>query len=176
LILFTKYTGETAPTPGALTFSYTSNVDEVVMIALRLSGVDPDTQIEATQTYDSEGSSSTNLSLGITTLTDKAWALALASTRQRTITLPEGQGAVHINETYNAGGSSSDISTGHVWQVETSPAGAVTLGGSGILSSATNGIMAVVAIKPAPTPVSASRRVLKPHLRAGLGVGLRAGS
>lgn len=144
-----------SPSSGAITITASSNTDNILGIAIRISGADTSGTngsgaIDAFESFTPSPGNS-NMKDDITTLSDDSLAIAWGGHGGETFTLPSGQTSISINLTQG-------IKISSFYRSVASPS-TVTLGGDGSISSNTRWNLVSVAVKAALVSTPAKNRL-----------------
>jgi len=139
-----------SPSTGQVVVTFSGNSVPVMCVASRFAGCSTDgvngsDAVEVVVYDDGPSSSSNDVLKAITTVSDNAWAVACATHRDSTLTVPGDETAISIN---NSVGTSSNVTTASIWYQETTTPGSVTLGESNDLNTSTDWVIIVASLKP----------------------------
>lgn len=155
----------TAPVTGTITFGVEGNSLPIVAVAVRFSGVhvggsNGSEAVEVIATDDGPAGSNDDVKVSLTTLSYGALAVAAATHRNTTLTVPGGQTSISAN---NALGSGTDRTTLSVWSLAVTDPAAVVLGADNDISSSTDWAIVGLSLKRATAISSTIRRNRRVH-------------
>lgn len=140
-----------SPAAGAITITLPGNLKPAVAIVWKATNADPTgvngaNAIEALVIAPGPTTDNDDMKATITTLTDDAVVVAMGSHRTKTFTVPGGETAVSINNSF---GTVGDTTSASVWQKPAATVASLIIGADGDLSGIGDWLVFAVSLKSA---------------------------
>lgn len=143
------------PSAGAISITMTGNDKPAIVLVIKATGVDTSGTsgsgaVEDVQTAGVDATTDTDdMKVNVTTSAANGVIVGFGAHRNRTLTVPTGQAAVHADTLNEQAGAGGDIAGGSIWYDEIASAGTNTIGADNDLNLTTEWSMVGIALKAA---------------------------